>query len=83
MDNLEYKDMKSSVTLTNHQWNSLVCYILMTTQYRKQESEGWQELSEEMDENGQPKYPYAKSNAEFYREVDHTLNEIKNAIDNR
>ena len=79
----EYSTRKAAVELTNHQWNILVCYIHMTTQHRKGEREAWQELARESDENGQPIYKNAESNANFYESLEYTLADIVKAIDNR
>lgn len=79
----EYSTRKSAVELTNHQWNTLVCYILMTTQHRKGEREAWEELAKKIDENGQPVFKNAQSNAEYYAELETALAEIRTAIDNR
>lgn len=79
----EYSEKKVAVELTNSQWNTLVCYILMTTQHRKGEREAWQQLATEKDENGQPKFKNAQSNAEYYESLEQTLADIQAAIDNR
>ena len=79
----EYGNKKVAVELTNSQWNTLTCYILMTTQHRKGEREAWQQLATEKDENGQPKFKNAQSNADFYESLEQTLADIQAAIDNR
>lgn len=79
----EYGNKKVAVELTNSQWNTLTCYILMTTQHRKGEREAWQQLATEKDENGQPKFKNAQSNAEYYESLEQTLADIQAAIDNR
>ena len=83
MDKTEYKNQKSSVTLTNEQWNKLAVYILMSTSYRKGELETWQKLAGEQNANGEPAFPNAKGNVEFFSSLEDTLDEIKKAIDNR
>ena len=83
MANTEYSERKSAVTLTNKQWNMLVTYILMTTQYRKGELETWQKLAKEQNANGEPEFPNAVGNAEFFGRLEVTLDEIKKAIDDR
>ena len=70
-----------SVTLTNDEWSKLTVYILMTTQHRKREIETWERLSTEKKEDGTPKFENAKSNAEFWRETDSVLEQIKRKID--
>ena len=79
----EYENKKVAVELTNSQWNTLTCYILMTTQHRKGEREAWQQLATEKDENGQPKFKNAQSNAEYYESLEQTLADIQAAVDNR
>ena len=69
------------VELTKEQVNTLVCYILMTTQHRKGEREAWEELSKEMNEDGTPKFKNAKSNAEYYADLEFKLEEIRNVLD--
>ena len=76
-----WKSTKRAVELTNEQWNTLTCYILMTTTHRKEEKEAWQNLAEEIDENGQPKFKNAASNARYYEVIEKTLKDIINAID--
>lgn len=69
------------VELTKEQVNTLTCYILMTTQHRKGEREAWEELSKEMNEDGTPKFKNAKSNAEYYADLEFKLEEIRNVLD--
>lgn len=70
-----------SVTLTNEQWNTLTCYILMTTQHRKGEREAWEALSKELKDDGTPRFEHAASNAQYYAELDAELEKIKEIID--
>lgn len=70
------------VELTQEQVNTLVCYILMTTQHREKEREAWEELAKEMNEDGTPKFKNAKSNAEYYAKLEEKLTEIKIILDN-
>lgn len=76
-----WKSTKKAVELTNEQWNTLTCYILITTTHRKEEREAWQNLATKTDENGQPKYKNAASNARYYEDLEKTLEDIRNAID--
>lgn len=73
--------MKRTVELTTDQLNTLVCYILMTTQHRKGEREAWQSLAKEMNEDGTPKFANAQSNAVYYEELENKLDEIKEILD--
>ncbi len=70
------------VELTQEQVNTLVCYILTTTRHREKEREAWEELSKEMNEDGTPKFKHAKSNAEYYADLEEKLTEIRNVLDN-
>ncbi len=74
--------MKRTVELTSDQLNTLVCYILMTTQHRKGEREAWQSLAKEKNEDGTPVFKNAQSNAEYYEELETNLDEIKEILDN-
>lgn len=78
----EWENTEKTVTLTNAQWNTLSCYILMTTQYRKRELEAWEALSKETNEDGIPKFKLAADNASYYRELEPKLEAILKAIDN-
>lgn len=69
------------IEMTRDQLNTLVFYILTTTKYRKSEAEAWSELANETDENGQPKYPNAKSNAQYYQDLECKLEEITKILD--
>ena len=72
-----------SVTMSNELWSILTCYILMTTQHRKGELKAWEELAEEKDENGEPEFKNAASNAEFWRQLEQQLEEIKKRVNER
>lgn len=58
-----------SVTLTNDQWSRLVCYLHMSTKYREGERDAWQELAQEKNADGTPKFKNAASNAAYWQEV--------------
>lgn len=58
-----------TVTLTNNDWNRLVCYLHMSTKYREGERDAWQDLAQEKDPDGAPKFKNAASNAAFWQEV--------------
>lgn len=78
-----WRNRKVSVTLTNEQWSHLVCYILMTTNHRKDERNAWEELSKETNEDGTPTFTKAQENIRFWEYMDKELNEIRQIIDNR
>lgn len=69
-----------AVTLTNDQWNTLTCYLLMTTQHRKAEREAWESLAKETKEDGTPAFKNAASNARYYAELETKLEVIRKAI---
>lgn len=71
-----------NVELTKEQVNTLVCYILATTQYRKGEKEAWEELAKEMNEDGTPKFKNAESNARYYTKLEEELTKIREILDN-
>lgn len=58
----------------------LQCYILMTTKHREGELKAWEELAQETDENGAPKFKSAASNAKFWRDMELQLQQILEAL---
>lgn len=77
-----WENTVKEVKLTNEQISTLVVYILSTTQHRKGEKEAWEELAKEMNEDGTPVFKNAKSNAEYYVELEEKLREIREILDN-
>lgn len=71
-----WEEQERTVTLTNELCNMLQCYILMTTNHRKDEVEAWEKLAQETDENGAPKFKNAASNAQFWRDMEIQLQQI-------
>lgn len=69
-----------TVTLTNELCNTLQCYILMTTKHREDELKALEELAQETDENGAPKFKNAASNAQFWRDMEPQLQQILEAL---
>lgn len=82
MDIAAWEKQERAVTLTNDQWNTLVCYILSTTQHRKGEREAWESLAAELNEHGEPRFPNAAGNAEYYADLEVELDKIIKAIEN-
>lgn len=78
---ISWEQQPKTVTLTNGLWNDLQIYILMTTKYREGELKAWEELAQETDENGAPKFKNAASNAQFWREMEPQLQQILEALD--
>lgn len=76
-----WENTKKAVELTNDQLSTLVCYILMTTNYRQREREAWESLAKETDEAGEPKYKVAQSNFEYFQELETKLEAIREILD--
>lgn len=76
-----WEEEKRSVTMTNREWSKLTSYIIMSANFRKREAEAWEELSTEKKDDGTPVYEHAASNAEYWRELDAKLEEIRRKID--
>jgi hypothetical protein len=77
----EWERTSRAVTLTNDQWSTLTCYILMSTKHRESERKAWEELSTEKREDGTPRFPNAADNAKYYRELEDKLTAIRLKID--
>lgn len=75
-------DMNKTITLTHDQATRLTSFLLMTTNYRKDEREAWESLAQEVKEDGSPEYPNAKGNARFWAGMEATIEEIIKIIDN-
>lgn len=58
-----------TVTLTNNQWNRLVCYLNMTTKHREGERDSWQNLAQEKNQDGTPVFKSAASNATYWQSI--------------
>ena len=70
-----------TITLTNAEWNKLTTYLIMSANYREREAEAWEKLSTETKDDGTPKFEHAKSNAEFWKDMDAKLKQIREKID--
>jgi len=77
----EWEQKKKTVTLTNGQWSSLTMYLNMSRAYREDEKNAWEKLAEELDEEGNPKFKHAASNAEFWKKMNETIKIIKTKVD--
>lgn len=78
---ISWEQQPKTVTLTNELCSTLQCYILMTTKHREGELKTWEELAQETDENGAPKFKNAASNAQFWRDMEIQLQQIYTAAD--
>lgn len=76
-----WEKQEMTVTLTNELCSTLQCYILITTNYRKDELKAWEKLAQETDENGVPKFKNAAGNAQFWRDMEIQLQQILTATD--
>lgn len=65
-----WEQQPKTVTLTNRLWHILQFYILSNTHNREERLKVWEELAQETDENGEPKFKNAVSNAEFLRDME-------------
>ena len=78
---ISWEQQPKTVTLTNELCSTLQCYILMTTKHREGELKAWEEMAQETDENGAPKFKNAASNAQFWRDMEPQLQQILEALD--
>lgn len=77
----EWEQEKKTITLTNEQWSSLTMYLNMSRTYREGEKEAWEKLAEELDNEGNPKFKNAESNAKFWKKMNETIKDIKAKVD--
>ena len=77
---LEWKQEEKTVTLTQGQWSTLTMFLAISTNYRKEETEAWEEMSKEKNEDGSPKYEHAASNAAFWHGMMEDLESIEKKI---
>ena len=75
------RNLNATIKLTHDEANKLECYFLMTSEFRKNEIETWGELAERKDENGNPVFSHAESNANFWREMDEFINNLYNEME--
>lgn len=78
----KWRQEEKTVTLTRGQWSSLTMYLNMSKDYRDGEKKAWEKLAEELDEEGNPKFKHAASNANFWEDMNETLSSIKRKADN-
>lgn len=78
---ISWEQQPKTVTLTNELCSTLQCYILMTTKHREGKLKAWEEMAQETDENGAPKFKNAASNAQFWRDMEPQLQQILEALD--
>jgi hypothetical protein len=73
-------DGTRTLTLTNEQWANLGTWLLVTKEYGLYEVDKWQEMAQEVNEDGTPKFPRAKGNAEFYQAKLEQMEEIRKIV---
>lgn len=74
--------MKEKVVLelTEEQADALDLYLLMTTNYRKNEYEACESLAKERNEDGTLKFPNMPNNANFWKEQNETIEKIQEIL---
>ncbi len=77
---VEWRKEERTVTLTNEDWSKLDIFLLLTRNFRKNEEEIFKRGSQEKNEDGSLKYPNAVADAEFYKELNIRLEEIRKII---
>lgn len=80
--NMKYDDRVVNVPLTNKLRGDLTSFLLMTTKYREGERNAWESLSEELEQDGAPKFPNAKSNMKFWQSMIEEIETIIHILDN-
>ena len=78
-----WQDESLSVTLTVSQWNDLTAYINLSTNFRQNELRAWEQLSSKTNPDGTTRFPNAASNAQFFRNLNESVESIKRTIDDR
>lgn len=78
----KWEEKKVGIALKNSQWNILAFYLAYSTEFREKEKETWERLSLEV-EGGKPKYKNAAGNAEFWRNLNREIEEMKKIINER
>ncbi|MBR4589117.1 MAG: hypothetical protein IKO36_00520 [Bacteroidaceae bacterium] len=75
-----WKNEERSITLSNDVWNKLKMFLLMSTNYRNDERDGWRKLAEKKDEDGNPMYSSAADNVQFWDEQIEAIDKILETI---
>lgn len=70
------------ITLTEEQNIKLSMFLRMTENYRKDEIAACESLSEELNENGDIRFPKMKNNAKWWKECNESIHEIQRKLDN-
>ena len=70
-----------TVTMPNELWSSLRVFLLMTTNFRKDEALSWGKLAQEKNEDGTPMYPKAEGNSKFWFDMQADIDKILRRLD--
>lgn len=70
-----------TITLSDEQASTLVCYILLTTKYREDEIKACQRLAQLKNEDGTPAYLNMASNAKWWENAHNELELIRKTIE--
>lgn len=76
-----WRRQERTVTLTNNQWSTLVCYLHMSTKHREGERDAWQNLAQEKNADGTPVFKSAASNAVYWQKVIDSLDAMLPKLD--
>lgn len=74
------KDRIQYLPLTEQQKSNLFSFLSMSAGYRHKELKVWEELSQEEEKDGTPKFPNAKNNAVFWSDMIESLIGIEACI---
>lgn len=73
-------ERKVILELTKEQADALDVYLLMTTNYRKDEYEACESLAKERNEDGTLKFPNMPNNANFWKKQNETIEKIQEIL---
>lgn len=71
----------ANLTLTAEQVSTLDIYLLITEGFRNDELAACKRLAEEKGEDGKPKYPNMKDNAEWWEKTNKEIENIETILD--
>lgn len=69
-----------TLQLTHTEAVKLEMFLLMTTKFRQGELETYKKLATQVDENGNPAFPEAKDNIEFWSKQCEVMDEIQKRL---
>lgn len=71
----------AKIELTAEQVSNLSFYLGISGSYRKDEIEACKRFSEEIDEDGKPKYPNMRGSVEWWEKTNRDIEDIKTILD--